>query len=329
MEALKDYILKTLGHTVQSKDLQQQELDKLPFYIRSAFLLRKLTLMDREVVIAEAASDTPMTIQQIEKQFQVIYEELAKPIVLVADDLSAITRKRLIEKGVNFIVPDKQLFLPALLMDLKEMFKKPKRRKESLLPSAQVILLYRILKRDERIEEYTFKELADHFHYTPMAITKAVKNLRFHNLCEVSGTKEKHLQFPKSIPDLWNAALPLLATPVLKRTYVDALPKKAALFVSNTSALPVFSDVNESRQNYYALEKRTFYALHKKGELLNVNDQEGAYCLEIWKYDPGILIERTTKEQTVDRLSLYLSMRNSNDERIEMALDKLLKAVIW
>jgi hypothetical protein len=328
MEALKNYILKTLGLTVQPKDLQKQELDKLPFYIRSAFLFRKLTLMDREMVIAEAAPDTPMTIQQIEKQFHVIYEELAKPVVLVADDISAITRKRLIEKGVNFIVPDKQLFLPALLIDLRETFKKPKRRKESLLPSAQVILLYRILKRDERIEEYTFKELANHLNYTPMAITKAAENLRLQNLCEVSGTKEKYLQFPKSIPDLWNAALPLLTTPVLKRIYVDALSKKAALFVSNTSALPAFSDVNESRQKYYALEKRAYYVLHKKGGLLNVNDHEGAYCLEIWKYDPGILIERTTKEQTVDPLSLYLSLRNSNDERIEMALDNLLKDVI-
>ncbi|MFH0988471.1 MAG: MarR family transcriptional regulator [bacterium] len=329
MEALNEYILKTLGHTVRQKDLQKQELDRLPFYIKSAFLLRKLTLMDHEVVIAKAASDIPMTIQQIEKQFQVIYKALIKPVVLVVDDLSALARKRLIEKGINFIVPDKQLFLPALLMDLKEMFKKPKRRKESLLPSAQVILLYRILKRDDRIEEYTFKELAVRLKYTPMAITKAAENLRFHNLCEVNGTKKKYLQFPKSIPDLWNAALPLLVTPVLKRTFVDALPKKTALFVSNTSALPAFSDVNESKQKYYALEKTAYYVLHKEGELLNVNDHEGAYCLEIWKYDPGLLIERTTKEQSVDPLSLYLSMRDSNDERIEMALDKLLRDAIW
>src|SRR5258706_10140658 len=43
-------------------------------------------------------------------------QTLDKTPVIVIEDISAITRKRLIQKTINFIVPGKQLFLPTLLL---------------------------------------------------------------------------------------------------------------------------------------------------------------------------------------------------------------------
>jgi hypothetical protein len=329
MITLKDYVGEALGQAVEPKEIQKHELGKIPFYIRSVFHFQKMNLLGHDVTLAEAAPTTPLTVHQIEKQFSIIHEVFALPVVFVSDELSAITRKRLIVKSMNFIVPGKQMFLPALLLDLKETFRRPGRQKETVLPSAQALLLYRILNRKEKLEEYSFKELAALFHYTPMVITKAAENLCLHHLCEVRGTKEKHVQFPQAVPELWEAAVSFLTTPVLKRIYTDALPEKERLFLSNTSALPMYSDVNESRQQYYAIGKERYYAFRTKKPLLHSNETEGTYCLEIWKYDPGILNTKKNKLPTVDPLSLYLSMRNSNDERIEMALEQLLKDVVW
>ena len=47
--------------------------------------------------------------------------------------------------------------------------------------------------------------------------------------------------------------------------------------------------------------------------------------LEIWKYDPQLLSE----SNRVDPLSLYLSLAETKDERVEAALDKLLETLTW
>jgi hypothetical protein len=221
------------------------------------------------------------------------------------------------------------MYLPSLLIDFNEVFKKKAPEKKTLLPSAQVILIYKILHRDEEIEQLPLNLLAKKFNYTAMAITKAVDNLKYHDLCRVSGTKERYIHFDLPIPELWNAALPLLTTPVLKQVYVDAVRGKPVMMQSNTSALPEYSEMAPSRQKYYAIEKGIFYDLQKKNVLVNANDVEGNLCLEVWKYHPQVLAKGVTATANVDPLSIYLSLKDNDDERIEQALDKIITDYIW
>ncbi|MBC8490626.1 MAG: MarR family transcriptional regulator, partial [Bacteroidetes bacterium] len=71
------------------------------------------------------------------------------------------------------------------------------------------------------------------------------------------------------------------------------------------------------------------YALQKNSELVNQNEYEGRYYLEVWKYNPNTLAEGITEESNVDPLSLFLSLRDMQDERIEMALDQIIEKFIW
>ncbi|WP_178377112.1 MarR family transcriptional regulator [Chryseolinea serpens] len=249
--------------------------------------------------------------------------------VIVIEDISAITRRRLIQKTINFIVPGKQLFLPTLLLLATDQLRKEKKPTKALLPSAQVILLYRILKRHEGFDNLPMKKIAARLKYTGAAISKAADNLRQHNLCELKGTKEKFIHFPQPVPELWHHALPLLTNPVIKKVYVDILPKNVVLMKSNTSALPEYSEVSESKQQFRAIERNTYYDLEKKGALLNANPYEGDYCLEVWKYDPTILVGDATENTYVYPLSLFLSLKDRRDERIEQALEKIITDHIW
>jgi len=73
-----------------------------------------------------------------------------------------------------------------------------------------------------------------------------------------------------------------------------------------------------------------FYQLEKENEFLNINPNEGKYCLEVWKYNPAKLVENFKNEaQVVDPLSLYLCLKNSKDERIEMAIEQIIKTYRW
>jgi len=48
--------------------------------------------------------------------------------------------------------------------------------------------------------------------------------------------------------------------------------------------------------------------------------------IQRWRYSPAILAD---DRRTVDRLSLYLSLRDSADERIQSALSRMLEGVKW
>jgi len=330
------YIEETLGIQVTINPLAKSYLDRLPLFITETYLLHKTELLNMEIILAELKGKEELSILQTEKQLQQIKNALQMKVAIVLENVPAYNRKRLIEKGINFIVPDKQLYLPDLLIDLKENFINPKtkQKSEKLLPSAQFILIYHIIHRNEtwKLEDYPFKEIARKLDYTPMAITNAIDNLKYNDLLEVTGEKEKFIRFRYDRSELWNIVQQqnLLVNPVLKTVFVDEKPKDIFLLQSNASALQEYTDLNPSRQEYFAIEKTVFYGLQKSNVLVNPNEHEGRYALEIWKYNPLTLVGELPNDlPVVDPLSLYLSVKDSRDERVEMALEQIIEKYIW
>ncbi len=332
MQNIKEYIGEILSTSLSVKPVQKSSLGRLPLYIGEAYRLYDAQIYDHPLMLVELKEDTGLSTGQIEKHLELISKALNKKVVLVANRMPALNRHRLIEKGVSFIVPGKQLFMPDMLLDLRENFVRAVNRKNNgkLLPSAQYILLYHLLHPHDKVPltDLPFKAIAAKLGYTAMAITKAIDDLKSHALCQVVGTKEKYLRFAHERTELWEMSRPYLVNPVLKQVYVDKKPA-VHLLQSNVSALPEYSNLNPDRQQYYAVGKTIYYELQKKGALVNENLEEGRYCVEAWKYDPVRLAKGIAKEGNVDPLSLYLSLKDRQDERIEMALDQIVKKYIW
>ena len=53
--------------------------------------------------------------------------------------------------------------------------------------------------------------------------------------------------------------------------------------------------------------------------------EPGALEIEVWRYLPA----KFARNGVADPLSVYLSFENNADERIEMALEKMLEDVPW
>lgn len=339
MLVIKDlckYITENLGLTIDVRPLPKQQADRLPIYATEMYDLFTMTLLGHVFLLAALKQPNELSILQVTKHLTTLQSALGKKVILLLQNLSAINRKRLIEKGVNFIVPDKQMYVPDLLIDFREQFAdaRTKEKKETLLPSAQFLLIYHMLHRYEKnwqLEGHSFKEIAERSGYTAMAITKAVENLKYLELIEVTGEKEKFIRFRLERNELWRTAEhnKILINPVIKRVFVDAKPTRALLH-SNTSALHEYSEMNPGNQQFFAIDKNAFYFLEKNSELINPNDHEGQYCLEVWKYNPEkILHELPFDMPVVDPLSLYLTLCDTTDERIEMALDQIIQNYTW
>jgi hypothetical protein len=76
----------------------------------------------------------------------------------------------------------------------------------------------------------------------------------------------------------------------------------------------------------YALALDDFQDLLERDYLADCLDAEQATArIEVWSYHPRLLGD----DRTVDPLSLYLSLRNSADERVQQQLEKLIEGIKW
>lgn len=334
MKDLTTYIKSVLGIEIDIKPLDKLMVNKLPMYLKEGYKWQEAFLMDRTCLLAELKEENAFGMAQIEKHIEQTKNTFDLPVIVIFNKLEAYNRKRLIERRVAFIIPNKQLYVPEFFIDLKDYNNAAPKETDKFTPIAQQLFLLHILDKHQSLllEQKTFKELAVLLKTNAMAITRAVENLKQHEIIVVTEGKEKYIQFKLERHELWNNAMQrnLLVTPIIKQVYVDELPLANNLLLSNASALPEYTDMNDVRQQYYAIEKNVFYALQKKKELINANKHEGEYCLEVWKYNPTLLSELEQPDApVVDPLSLYLSLKDSHNERIEMALEQIIEKYTW
>lgn len=328
MEKLVEYVSYILGRDPHLREVPMDKLKSLPLVYKSTYNFYTINLYEHQLVLMIMPKDEAFNAGELRKKVIIIEKVLDKKIIVVLDDLPMVSRKRLMDQRISFIVPGKQFFITHLLMDLRE-FNDAKKNEDTnkLLPSAQIILLYHILYKEDGLEQYSLKELASKFGYTQMGITKAVNNLKRFAIAKVVGSKEKRIYIEKDIPKLWNYVYRFLINPVYKTVYVDNKPMET--YESNISALSRYTNMNAGSTEYLAINKNNFFDLEKIGFFKNLNEYEGVYTLEVWKYDPKILAKKEGNNFIVDPLSLYLSMKdNFNDERTEMALDNIIDTYI-
>jgi len=333
---IKKYFKKVLGLDIQMDLLGRKDLKDLPLYIRDSYKIYRAILFEKSVLLLEPIEKESFRISLIYANMDVVRKRLGYPVVVLMNACNALQRSRLIEKRISFIVPGTQLYLPELLVDLRETY--PSKAKEIdgqlLRPSAQFLLIFHLLHSVNRYDlaEYNYKSIAALTGYSPMAITLAAENLKDLGLIDIIGTKDKSMSFRKDKKELWEKALSggLVRNPVNKKVYADNLPADLQLLKCNVYALSDYSDISPGNQEYYAIEKTDFQNLVKRNTFKNVNKDEGKICLEVWKYSPGrIWGDLIRFQNSVDPLSLYISLQDSADERVEMALEQIIREFQW
>jgi len=317
-----NYINEVFGFIMNFAEIQNKRLISLPFYIASEYTFWEGNLLDRSIVFAKKNGLEHFTPDQYRKQLDLLERTLNQPVVFILPDIEAYRRNRLIQKQINFIIANRQIFIPVLAIDLKEYAIKPT-KKEYLQPAAQCLILYHLQKNT--LNNYTYKQLAEVLKYTYLAITRAVENITTFELCVVEGTKEKTIIFDSSHTELWEKALPFMRSPEVKKVFTDDDITGEPLYKCNINALAYYTDLNDEKQLYFALHQDRFRVLHKEGKIKNYSDYEGRYCIETWRYAPAIL----ANNGYVDPLSVYLTFREDGDERVQMALKSIIEQQKW
>lgn len=298
----------------------------LPFYLQQNYNIYQVTLLRQAYLVATIKTDEDLTPAAIKKQLTRVEESSAQRVILLCSKVSSYNRKRLIDHGVQFIVPENQLFLPELGLDLREYYRAAPKKSSFLCPSAQAIILMILYSRN--YQSLTTKELARKTGFSMMTLNRVFDELLRFELAKESTTsaRERSLSMVLRGRELWEAARKYMLNPVRHKKKATFKQGLAAYKTAGLSALSRMSMLAGPRTPVVAMTSAEYHLALSRHDLREVqNPYPNEVEVEVWKYNPDIV----TSEEIVDPFSLYLSMQDDEDTRTIGELDKMMEKIQW
>ncbi|MGV1045409.1 hypothetical protein [Limnohabitans sp.] len=301
---------------------------ELTYFLQETYDVLTGELLGQPITLACVKGHQPLAAQQISQHTKLLRELLDAPVIIALPEIAPGERKQLIAHGVAFVVPDRQLFAPQLGVILTERFgAEPRREQELFSPATQALLIWFLNHHPVTETWHPFEEAAA-LGYAGMTATRAVRELLQFELfeLEVRG-RAKYLKLQSTRWDLWEKAKPHLRTPVLRTlwTYEKRIVQVTGARWAGESALAHLTMLNEPRQQAVALTAEAEQRAKQAGIFFEPREIADGIAVQVWRYEPGMQV----KENTVDRLSLWLSLRDNRDDRIQMALDEIEEKFLW
>lgn len=323
-----DYLHESLGAPSAAPRIWAGQ-DSLPYFLRDAFELHEFEILGTTVLLALDRHAGQSSLADVRSRIEKIRSLADIPVLYVTQALASYERRRLIEQKVPFVVPGNQLYLPDLGLDLREYFRqRPGSAEAPLSPSAQALLITALLRRRWEAR-WRPGETASRLGYTAMTISRATRDLVAAGLAHArKAGRTQYLIMPFTAQETWERAAPLLRTPV-QRTVWTASPLPAgptghSWRWAGLSALARQSMLGEPRTPVHAISRADWQSVKPvAGEWSE--SMPGAHEWQLWNYSPAL----DPEGDTVDPLSLILSLRDSADERVQAALDALKARLPW
>jgi DNA-binding MarR family transcriptional regulator len=319
----KQYFKDVLGITVEITIWQDSNL--LPFILRDAYTFYTARFLDTLYLLFLAQNDKEQTPAVISKHLSLIEGKWNGDIIYVNESISSYNRGRLIEHKVPFVVPGNQMYLLPLGVDFREHFRKIRTIKHKFSPSTQAVVIYAFQKKEQFI--YSQSELAKILSYTQMTINRAFDELESLGLSEIiTKGRERVLQFENSKKNLWDKSREYFRSPVKRKIFIKPIKNDSFLISAGLTALAHYSMLAPPVTPAFAMSSEELKVLRVNNTIIELeNSDTDSFEIEIWIYSPQIL----AKSGLADKFSLYCSLMDSKDERIESALDEMMESIQW
>lgn len=285
----------------------------LPLYIKGSYDFHTAYIADKRCIMITPIEELA-TLPALKRQIAKIQETDDVPVVLALSGISFYRRKSLIENNIPFITP-KQVFLPFIGTMLTDEKEPEKRVDKFVFSTQQLFLLYLYSKKNLLYVSEATKTLP----FTAMTLTRAVRQLEATGLFLVTKNGvNKVIESKYERLELFEKAKQYLSTPVRKAGYIDKSQVASDMAYAGETALAEKTMLNPSKIITYAVSDKDYDKRRLIDELI---DPEKQVRLEVWAYDPKMF----SSDNAADNLSVALSFAGNADERIEEAIEELIK----
>lgn len=304
------------GQSVSLRSLDRKDLKGIYVDALVKYAFFETQFQDFKFLVLKPKNSIHQSPLQLKKTADIISEKKGMPCVFLFDDIAYYERNRMIEQNVYFVVSDKYVFLPFLLIKTKAT---QRVKTDKLSMTSQYIILYHL--QCKRIEYCTLAALEEMLPYKYVTLSRAIRQLDAMSLLNVEFDNDgtKVFSFEKDLQSFWLKVKPLLQTPIKSTYYCNNIVKSG--YVSGINALSHYTSLNPDPYPSIAVDNDTFKELQFQNIFKGLNNHEGIMTIEVWKYPP---LQSVSDSAYVDRISLYLSLRNSHDPRIEKTLEDMM-----
>lgn len=287
--------------------------NSLPLYISGNYEIDEAVVSNNRFIVLSPFGDLP-TLPAMKKHIEKVQKIDNVPVAFYLKNLSDFRRKGMLESNIPFMT-EKQVFFPfigALLMEEKN---NNSCKEKFMFSTQQLFLLYIYSGQNKMYVANAGKKL----QYSAMTISRAVKQLEASELFLVyKDGVNKVIESKYDRRDLFEKAKPLLSSPVRKYGYIEKSMVDENMVLASESALAEKTMLNPSKLKIYAIDEQKMDKNQMENEFVDPNKQ---IRLELWGYDPKLFSD----DNVADSLSVALSLRKIEDERIEEAIDEYIE----
>lgn len=316
-------INELFGTTFTFREMEQ--IHGLPLYMAAGRVFYEAVDGDLRFVLVHVAENERFGVSALERQAAQLVQAWNVPVAFGFDHLTKYQRDALVRRRIPFVAEGQQLYLPFLGMSLSNQFCHPVEESvEQMMPVTQSLFLYLLYECKGR--EVTKLQAAEALQVSKMSITRAARQLEAMGiLSQRTQGRECYISTQETGYALFQQARPYLINPVQSVRTVERQSVLDELPLAGESALAGRSMLGEPRMVCVATSRTDAGILP-----LETVDERWSYGkdlvrVEIWRYDPA----RFMQNGSVDPVSLYLSLSENPDERIEGALEEMLEGYAW
>lgn len=327
MSNIPEYILKAIQRIgdflpapIVAVDLKPTIRNKIPFGLSGAYDYYQTEIYTTPFIIAGVGEDDDdMGPSVLAKQKEVLVKQTGIVPIFVFNRVPSYLFRRYTKYNLDIVVGNRQLFLPSIFLIVNQEKPAPCIKADKMPALSQLAILYHLER--ENIDGTTMRALAEKLRTSYATVNRGVRWMKEKGLITITGGKEKQIYFNYHGKNLWEKALPYLESPIDFIVYTPELEITENGFISEQNALAEYSllmggpyRIAISKEEYKTLKKKNIYW-----------DPYGEAGIEIWKYDPAIL----SSTDVVDRLSLYLILKDYEDDRVQIELENMMNEIVW
>lgn len=302
------------GQQIELRKLSKQDQQGLWLELIANFKMMQFEFNGQVMLLLVAKGELDYTNVQRRKISERIESVKHIPAVFYFDNLLTYERDRLVEQGVYFVVADKFAFVPTLIINRRSA---KSEIKESFYPSTQYILLYHL--QIKSLDGLPLKELEDMVPYKYKTISKSLKQLEALGLFRLEGSRNKKLVFELSGKELWDKASTNLIDPIKSIEYTSDVFSEGD--IGGISALSHYSML--APEDVPTRVISVDWVREHRSSLPELHSFEDTQRIEIWKYPP------LGNSGYVDKLSLFLTLKDDNDPRVEKEIEIMMNEIKW
>jgi len=310
---------------------QEQDLINFPLWLRSAINLYTLNILGDnipEIILIEPKGDQPFdTLINIYRQVSL---KCGPGTILIANELNPKFRPLLVKFRIPFIYKNKIIFAPQLGLVSNELHKYKEKHpsinatsfdKELHPLSVKLVAAYLCTQIPQQISLKALYQLliTQGVRLSLSKLSKILNELIELGFMEALG-RGPHKEFRfKEQKEVWEILLTTNKTKQMSIHYSHYSPKDEQTYIlAGESALAEYSDLASPNTLTIAVDSSTFRNMLQKKIPLTHHETE--IIIQVWKEDPKLF----SINKKINPIELYFSLKDMQDERIQLALKQML-----